>query len=85
MQTREDSRFALRIAEPLSERLLTPCCAAYYGPSGPVIPLEVGRSFRCDVGREWFVMWPHFLFHRNRGPRSVITAHMEWNDGAFAT
>jgi hypothetical protein len=24
---------------------------AYYGPSGPMIPLEVGRSFRCDVGR----------------------------------
>ena len=34
---------------------------AYYGPSGPVIPLEVGRSFRCDVGREWVVMWAAFL------------------------
>jgi hypothetical protein len=34
---------------------------AYYGPSGPVIPLEVGRSFRCDVGRDWVVMWAAFL------------------------
>ena len=51
---------------------------AYYGPSGPVIPLEVGRSFRCDVGHEWVVMWAAFLVspsswptRRNRGPHGI--------------
>jgi len=34
---------------------------AYYGPSGPVIPLGVGRSFRCDVGRDWVAIWAAFF------------------------
>jgi len=36
--------------------------SAYAGPSGPVIPLDVGRRFRCDAGRI-------FCF-------TVIVAHM---------
>ena len=34
---------------------------AYSGPSGPVIPLGVGRSFRCDVGRDWVAIWAAFF------------------------
>jgi hypothetical protein len=34
---------------------------AYSGPSGPVIPLGVGRSFRCDVGRDWVAIWAAFV------------------------
>lgn len=39
--------------------------------SGPVIPLEVGRSFRCDLGRDWVVMWATFLV----SPSALLRIH----------
>lgn len=34
---------------------------AYSGRCGPVIPLDVGHRFRCDVGRDSALMWAAFF------------------------